>query len=68
MPKSHELAQIIIIYYFFQSSYADYIYSYAEKNVMELDRKEGAYLNSCFWVSVSVVMVTSPCLCCRSAF
>lgn len=32
-----------------QSSYADYIYSYAEKNVKDLERSEGAVLNSCFW-------------------
>ncbi|XP_060582130.1 major facilitator superfamily domain-containing protein 4A-like [Ruditapes philippinarum] len=32
-----------------QSSYADYIYSYAEKNVDDLERSEGAVLNSCFW-------------------
>ncbi|WAR26492.1 MFD4A-like protein [Mya arenaria] len=32
-----------------QSSYADYIYSYAEKNVDNLKRSEGAVLNSVFW-------------------
>ncbi|KAL5013526.1 hypothetical protein ScPMuIL_007796 [Solemya velum] len=32
-----------------QSSFGDYIYSYAEKNVKGLQDEEGAYLNSCFW-------------------
>lgn len=32
-----------------QSSYGDYIYSYAEKNVDGLVKSEGAILNSCFW-------------------
>ncbi|KAL4217349.1 Major Facilitator superfamily [Mactra antiquata] len=39
----------LFIYDGLQSSFADYIYSYAEKNVDDLDRSEGAVLNSCFW-------------------
>lgn len=39
----------LFIYDGVQSSYADYIYSYAEKNVDGLERSEGAVLNSCFW-------------------
>lgn len=35
---------------FLQSSYADYIYSFAVKNVQGLHKGEGAYLNACFWV------------------
>ena len=38
------------IYNFLQSSYADYIYSFAVKNVQGLHKGEGAYLNACFWV------------------
>lgn len=37
-------------FYFLQSSYADYIYSFAVKNVQGLHKGEGAYLNACFWV------------------
>lgn len=32
-----------------QSSFGDYIYSYAEKSHIGLKREEGAFLNACFW-------------------
>ncbi|WAR26538.1 MFS4B-like protein [Mya arenaria] len=38
------------------SSYADYIYSYAEKNVDNLKRSEGAVLNSVFWVGCTIAL------------
>lgn len=38
------------VLFFLQSSYADYIYSFAVKNVQGLHKGEGAYLNACFWV------------------
>lgn len=54
---------------FFQSSYADYIYSYAEKNVDGLERSEGAVLNSCFWVNLtySCKFLTIDCTSCRNS-
>ncbi|KAL3853607.1 hypothetical protein ACJMK2_017139 [Sinanodonta woodiana] len=54
----------LFIYDGLQSSYADYIYSYALKNVNELERREGAILNSCFWGTfalgrlIAIIMAT----------
>ncbi|KAJ8301718.1 hypothetical protein KUTeg_020705 [Tegillarca granosa] len=39
----------LFIYDGVQSSFADFIYSYAEKNIDGLERSEGAVLNACFW-------------------
>lgn len=32
-----------------QSSFGDYIYTYAEKSIKKLKKDEGAILNACFW-------------------
>ncbi|XP_060085003.1 major facilitator superfamily domain-containing protein 4A-like [Ylistrum balloti] len=40
---------LLFIFDGLQSSYADYIYSYSEKNVSGIKKGEGAVLNACFW-------------------
>ena len=49
---SNDLCKIGVSLLVFQAAYADYIYSYAEKNVEDLKRREGPILNSCFWVTI----------------
>ncbi|XP_062588525.1 major facilitator superfamily domain-containing protein 4A-like [Saccostrea cucullata] len=45
-----------------QSSYADYIYSFAVKNVKGLQKGEGAYLNACFWGTFALGrLIAIPC-------
>ncbi|VDI54178.1 major facilitator superfamily domain-containing protein 4A-like [Mytilus galloprovincialis] len=39
----------LFIYDGIQSSFGDYIYSYAEKSISNLRKEEGAFLNACFW-------------------
>ena len=34
----------------FQSSFGAYVYSYALKSIIGLEKTEGAYLNASFWV------------------
>jgi fucose permease len=40
------------MYFCFQSSFGDYIYSFAEKSIKGLRKDEGAQLNACFWVFI----------------
>lgn len=42
--------KVCIICFKLQSSFGDYIYSYAEKSISNLRKEEGAFLNACFWV------------------
>lgn len=39
----------LFIYDGIQSSFGDYIYSFAEKSIKGLRKEEGAQLNACFW-------------------
>lgn len=44
------IIKVCIICFKLQSSFGDYIYSYAEKSISNLRKEEGAFLNACFWV------------------
>ncbi|XP_048741874.2 major facilitator superfamily domain-containing protein 4A-like isoform X1 [Ostrea edulis] len=52
----------LFLYDGLQSSYADYIYSFAIKNVKGLQKGEGAYLNACFWGTFALGrLIAIPC-------
>nr|XP_022304655.1 major facilitator superfamily domain-containing protein 4A-like [Crassostrea virginica] len=52
----------LFLYDGLQSSYADYIYSFAVKNVQGLHKGEGAYLNACFWGTFALGrLIAIPC-------
>lgn len=52
----------LFLYDGLQSSYADYIYSFAVKNVNGLRKGEGAYLNACFWGTFALGrLIAIPC-------
>ena len=47
---------IIDGYFVFQSAYGGYVYTYAVKSIVDLNKTEGAYLNAVFWVSIPALL------------
>jgi len=49
MVVASATALICFIYDGLQSAFGGYVYSYAVKSIVDLNKTEGAYLNACFW-------------------